>query len=371
MYVKRLAATICLALPLAALADGDVVFDLRANAWDRGFALASGPSGRLYFTSEDLLVAVDANGQRIPNYGSNGVVVVGAGVDGPLAVRPDGSVLTGNSAFVSLDPAGVRVNSSAPPCADCINSIALLPDGRAYLGGTRFTAVSHRPDNWILSRLTPDGSLDATFGTNGIADKDGAPSPQISTLRVLLDDQLLAYGDAGDSAGTITTLGRFNSDGSVDFSFGTNGVVALGLSSWGGNRSRSDLSIDQSGRLLVPGGTDVLRRFNSNGTADNSYSVEPADPAITYHGFVLDSQDRAIVYGQRGDQAYVARLLPDGGFDNSFGVAGETLPAPNLAGITGVEIAQAIVDATDRPVLLTSIQRQGLGQDIALLRLTT
>lgn len=383
---KLLAAASAMALPLAALADGDVIFDFNANGLEWGVGLAEGPSGRLYFTmrafdstgsissERNYLIGVESGGQPITTFGTNGRILT-ATEAGSVVVRPNGTVLTGRFRIYSFDVAGTLLNTAAPVCVDCIESFVAIPDGRVYFGGAQMTSVSHRTDRWLLGRVTSGGALDTAFGVDGLALKDGAPSPQISTLKSLPDGKIVAYGGIGDFGGNITTVGRFNADGSTDFTFGPNGtgVVALGLPGRTGTwpyRARAELAVDQSLRMLVPGGGNILRRLSPDGSVDNTYTGVPVQSGTSYFGFVLDSQGRAIVYGQRGDQAYVARLLPDGGFDNSFGVSGETSPAPNIPSISAVRLAQVIVDPANRPVLLMDVRHEGRS-DLVLFRLTT
>jgi Domain of unknown function (DUF5122) beta-propeller len=68
------------------------------------------------------------------------------------------------------------------------------------------------------------GSLDPTFGNNGIV----ATSLGAAPASALQSDGKIVLGGLGDTNGAVyDTLIRLNSDGSVDTSFGNNGVVNL------------------------------------------------------------------------------------------------------------------------------------------------
>ena len=377
MKSKLLFGALAVALPLVASADGDVIFDLDVDSTETGFGLAEGSGGQLYFTANSnsrypaiagtqySLVAVDSTGQRLAGFGTNGRALNSEEL-WVVAARPDGTVIAGRNSLTSFNAAGARLNLLSQ-CFGCVNSLMLLPDGRAYFGGTRYTTPRFQQLNWAIGRIETSGLLDPAYGAGTI---DGSPSKSITTMRRLPDGRFVVYGNSEASI-TANSLGRFNADGTLDFTFGTNGVLALTAPDRLKYGVRADLAIDHSQRMLVPGDANVLSRLNSNGTHDNSYATVPMVAGTTYTGFVLDSQDRAIVFGTRNDQAYVARLLPNGGFDVSFGTGGEALLSPNVPDLDSTEVEFGIVDSADRPTLLLRVVRAHGGGDVALMRLTS
>jgi uncharacterized delta-60 repeat protein len=76
----------------------------------------------------------------------------------------------------------------------------------------------------VLVRYTPDGALDTTFGNAGIVQTSGLGASAL----LLQPNGQIVVGGGGFAArgGTLpTTLVRYNSDGTLDTSFGTRGVT--------------------------------------------------------------------------------------------------------------------------------------------------
>ena len=61
--------------------------------------------------------------------------------------------------------------------------MAIQPDGRIVAAGYASNAGVSPPNanNFVLARYNPDGSLDSTFGTNGVVIKDLGGNDQASS----------------------------------------------------------------------------------------------------------------------------------------------------------------------------------------------
>ena len=128
------------------------------------------------------------------------------------------------------------------------------------------------------------GAIDPTFATNGLASHNVGLT---STAGVVLDnngDSVIA-GTAGTAPAQQFGLTRYNPDGSLDTTFGANGVVT---SSFGGSDQASAIAyLPATGDILVAG-TDttasgsqfVLAEYTSAGVLDTSFNGT---------GFVLTS----------------------------------------------------------------------------------
>lgn len=190
-----------------------------------------------------------------------------------------------------------------------------------------------------LTRYTSNGSLDNTFGTGGIV----STSFPIRALAVQADGKIVA---AGYTAGTYTDLAvaRFNSNGTLDTSFGNGGVVTVAIST-GGDGARA-VAIQADGKIVAAGYTNInggfndfaLVRLNANGTLDggnggfgtNGIVITSVTP---YHDQVqsiaINSVDGSIVvaggsggyYGAPVDFA-LARYTSSGVLVGGFGNGG-------------------------------------------------
>ena len=68
--------------------------------------------------------------------------------------------------------------------------------------------------------------LDSSFGTSGKVTTDfGGTGAATRTVAVQADRKILAAGVAGFNGVTDFALARYNSDGTLDASFGTGGIV--------------------------------------------------------------------------------------------------------------------------------------------------
>jgi uncharacterized delta-60 repeat protein len=145
--------------------------------------------------------------------------------------------------------------------SDQANAMVLQPDGKIVVAGT--TNTNSVSDTYI-ARYNTDGSLDATFGTGGkmvysfSSGNDGANSMiLLSNGKILLG----GYDDTGISAGTNFALMQFNTDGTVDTSFGTNGLYTTPVGTGGDDRITS-IALQNDGKIVAAG-------TSSNGSYNN------------------------------------------------------------------------------------------------------
>jgi uncharacterized delta-60 repeat protein len=371
-----------------AIADGDVTIDLGGDSEDDSAHLVQGSDGRLYVNavaatgtgasalSQPYLLAFDSDGAPINTFGTGGRVVPASSPSnlryGALAVRPDGSVITGYSAIATFSPVGANLSTlhlcGNAPCPLGIGYVmsSFLPaaDGKMYAAG----GVMQEPtlNGWTLARMTADGLLDPTYADGqGLRVIRSGETKTISRLQSLPSGQFLAIGEYSMDRQAI---GRFNADGTTDFTFGTNGILLIGENQ---PFLLSRLVVDSAQRMLMGGETDILQRRNPDGSADDSYVRVASSTETRYGDLDIDSQDRVVVFGTRNEQAYVARLLPDGGLDPDFGTGGEIVFMPSTPAASFAQVSAGIVDSADRPIALMDFVSQTGRRDLALVRLTT
>jgi len=161
-------------------------------------------------------------------------------------------------------------------------------------------------------------------------------------------------------------------DGSLDPSFGGDGKVLAGASGFVAPSEVRDIAIDGSGRIVAAGflrygpstgpytKVFALRRFNINGSLDISFGSEglavvgfaPSTSEVAT-SVVIDANDRIVVGGYAiidgGAQFALARLKPDGTLDPTFGDDGKVLT--NLTGSTSERINAIVIDHLNRIVV--------------------
>ncbi len=253
-----------------------------------------------------------------------------------------------------------------------------LPDGKLLLAGMSSTyLVGNFYTKLMLVRLNSDFSLDTSFGNGGIAismNEVRGTLPTFFATAVCPDGKILAgsqFGYGWDPA----AIWRFNSDGSVDTAFGTNGVVKYDYGVYGqsfgaflvnadgsffvesprgGAKFNADGTIDTpfgypvfrlrqpDGKLLAysrvnnpPNSDALVSRYNSDGIADVNFGVNGSTlvnfgQSDTATNLTLDATGRIILGATTRtdsdpytyDDFALARLLPDGSLDTSFGTGG-------------------------------------------------
>ena len=177
---------------------------------------------------------------------------------------PDATFGAGGSVSLSFQ------NGSATE-TDNAAGLSLLPDGHLLVAGTSgaidVTAKAVVYDT-AVARLNADGSLDATFGTNGVVTAfHNAFQP--SDLAVKTDGSLLLGGTAKTPAGHQGGVAELNADGSVRTVFGTDGVAVVD-----GMSAVAAVAQGRLGQILAAGsdGTNfALARLNLDGSADASF----------------------------------------------------------------------------------------------------
>jgi uncharacterized delta-60 repeat protein len=264
--------------------------------------------------------------------------------------------------------------------------VALQPDGRIVVAGA--ASPDDGSADFALARYNNDGGLDSNFGQNGRVTTDFLDIfDQANAVAIQPDGKIVAAGISTDQqTGGDFALARYNIDGSLDESFGTAGKVKTDF--FGSLDSGFGISIQQDGRILVAGVTVVnspnsdfaVARYNTDGTLDNTFG-NSGKVSTDFFGFsdvasdvILQQNGRIIVAGSAfntasvGDFALV-RYNTDGTLDNSFGAGGRVLT--DFFGFS--DRASGVDLQTDGRILVAGFANNlnVSGLDFALARYTT
>jgi uncharacterized delta-60 repeat protein len=235
--------------------------------------------GNLFITGTgngDLLIVKHApNGIPDNTFGVSGSVTHDLGSTNESAtksiIQNDGKIIiAGNQLESSEDVLIVRllpdgaldlsfntigwINLSLSEWVDRVTDIVLLPNGKLLAIGSVSEGIGLDYEIFAL-RLMPDGSYDNSFGTNGIARYDiGAGDDYASTVELQPDGKALIGGGINENnkiANEDFLVMRINEDGSLDQSFGNNGVVVTEISS--SYERIIDMELQSDGMLVVAG----------------------------------------------------------------------------------------------------------------------
>lgn len=218
------------------------------------------------------------------------------------------------------------------------------PDGKVVFLGTSFSSSGFfEPVYCTVFRLNVDGTLDNTFGNNGIFQYSTYTSLQNlfkQTAKMILqeDGSIIVSGvgkaEGGDPYQSDIIFIKLNPNGSMDTSFGNNGIARLPLNA-GNNLQVYDIIIHNN--LIYTAGRAGSRGFigsiymdgtvnldlNSVGSLiidNNTYYNDIQKLKIISNKLVGIGLSRTSAIG--GITLSIAKIFPDGSMDSSYGTGG-------------------------------------------------
>lgn len=305
-----------------------------------GKIVAAGASGN-FFASQIAVLRYNSDGQLDSTFGLSGVVTTTVNtVSGALdvALQPDGKVvavgLSGpalGATNVTLARYGITgtldggfgaggVVTTTVGGSSRADGVALQNDGKIVIAG--------RSDGVMLvARYTISGSLDNSFGTGGFTTTAVGPDSFAFDVAVQPDGKIVTIGQGGDVATYTFALVRYNSNGTLDSTFGNSGVVTTPI---GSNSIGSEVLIQPDGKILAIGSSGTftqafaLARYNSDGALDTTFGssgtltttvgslisplpLAPQGPAGALAG------SKIVVAGSTGQDFITARYVTTGG----------------------------------------------------------
>ncbi len=160
---------------------------------------------------------------------------------------------------------------------DMAHAIALYPDGRIAIGGK---TSSGGQSDFVVVRLLANGMRDNSFDGDGVKTLDFAGANDIAySVLVQPDGKIIASGSATEGGIAGFALARFLQNGMPDVSFSADGKQVTML---GGSSAAIGAALQGNGKILLGGsgyqnGTNnsdfILTRYNSDGTLDASFGM--------------------------------------------------------------------------------------------------
>ena len=329
-------------------ADNDFVYAM-AQQWD-GKIVVVGTSNMGGSTGYDVsLVRYKIDGSLDAAFSKDGKVTtdfhggydyaegVAIQLDGKIVVAGSTDNTAGGTAFdlvlARYNPNGTLDKSfskdgkvttavSAGSKTDGATEIAVQRDGKIVVVGYS-SATESDPGQAMLARYNSNGTLDKTFSSDGIAPVPGAiPISELTSIALAANGKIVIAGTVdGGATGEDMAVLRFTSRGRLDTAFGGgDGIVTLPLGSGADNAEAIALSPD--GKIVIVG-----RRGSPTGTLDDFAVVRlladgTPDGTFGFEGIVTTdigaSSDRALAVAIQWDGKIVVAgrsLLPDTGHD--------------------------------------------------------
>ena len=375
-------------------------------------AMALQPDGKIIVLNEQrTLQRFNADGSLDTGFGTGGSVTISFGGNfsdrvRSLAVQADGRILAAGSiyrdaqdedfAVARLDGFGVldatfgtggKAYLVRPGLVEQGESVLIQPDGEVVIAGVADVppAGLRTFGDFAVVRFGADGSVDTSFGLNGLSTIDLAGrSDFVRAAALQADGRIVVVGRVADGPAATPDVGmtRFNADGSVDTGFGTNGVVVRDLNSSGSWDEASGVAIQSDGKIVISALNRIgagpnrftVARFNADGTLDNAFadgglSTTALSTTHDYsRGLAIQADGRILVAGSTNGTTQsefgFVRLLPDGTLDTSFNNDG-MLTVDFFGAADG---ANALAIQPDGRIVAAGVARNGAVFGLGLVR---
>lgn len=378
--------------------DGKVTTDITGNL-DRAYSIAIQTDGKI------IVVGDTYNGSdfdfAIVRYNSDGSLDTSFDTDGKIttavrsssdqafavAIQSDGKIVVVGNSYSSTtnnDFAIVRYNSDGSldtsfdsdgkttvdisTSLDDGRSVVIQSDGKIVVAGYSFNGSNF---DFAVVRYNTDGSLDTSFDSDGILTTSlGTSDDQGYSLAVQSDGKIIVAGNSNNGTDNDFAVVRYNSDGSLDTSFDSNGIVTTAIGSM--NDYGRSIAIQTDDKIVVAGYTHnglvnsiALVRYNSDGSLDNDFDtggklttdINADSRDDDGQSIIIQSDGKLIVAGSSYDGSVynftVARYnvtIPQTG-DLTYGAAqvfnSSTVYNTDVSTISETEVAIAFQDYGD------------------------
>ena len=272
---------------------------------------------------------------------------------------------------------------------DTGEAVVIAADGSFYIAGyvRNVTGTGYDMAVW---HLLADGTADTGFDTDGLAvlagPAGGASHDFGKGIAIDSNGKIVVVGHSVNAAGnTDVVVARFNTDGSLDNTFGgdvnpadatPDGFVVVDTSGAGSTDEANAVVLDSIGNIYVAGTTNAavdndmaLWKFTSVGALDTSfaggagYLSYDSGAADAAYGIAIDANGKLLVTGAAGGMA-LWRVTASGVSDTAFNGTGVAVDTSG----TGKSIA---IDAGGNIVVAGDMVVAGNNNDMALWRYTS
>jgi uncharacterized delta-60 repeat protein len=303
-----------------------------------------------------LTVRYNTDGSPDNTYDNDGIATTNIETDfvNGIALQPDGKLVVCGRVFLAADPPlkflSVRFTTSgaldptyngtgwvstrvAPIGVSGAAAALIQSDGKIVLAGFN----EDLPDaDMALARYTTTGALDPTFDIDGLLTVElGNTSERAAKIALQPDGKIVAVGDSFSAGFLDATLERFNANGTIDTSFGSQGSVAIHFpdeNSWA-----SDVEIQADGKIVVAvnsfeHGKYIVARFDSTGDLDSTFGnagiavVQVGATNDVVYDLAIQADGKIVAAGGSFDTTSdnsLIRLNSNGSPDTSFGSMGK------------------------------------------------
>ncbi len=241
-----------------------------------------------------------------------------------------------------------------------VSTMALQSDGEMIVAGY---SIANGYQCSTLWRYTTNGTVDASFGTNGAVVTDFGQSSVINRAAVQPDGKIIAVGTVTVGGNSDFAIVRYNTNGTLDTSFGSGGKVTAVA---GGDAGGYGIALPGDGTILVSGTGGfkfALLSYTTNGAVNTAFGggsgqavTNPGASGSLSTAYAVTIQPAGLAVGQNAQivavgtteptsghiAIVVARYNLDGSFDTTFGTNGTIVKSFNT-GLGGGDYANSVV----------------------------
>ena len=343
--------------------DGKVTTDINLDN-DNGNGIAIQSDGKIVVVgytwnnidsrNEFVVVRYNTDGSLDNAFGTSGKVTTAFGGSGEayaVAIQSDGKIVvagvansdfalvrynTDGSLDTSFDVDG-KVTTGFGGDEHYASGLSIQSDGRIVVAGYIENYTTNEFD-FAVARYNTDGSLDITFDSDGkvITDFNGNNDAGRG-VAIQSDGKIVVVGDSDDFSSAVFAVARYNTDGSLDTSFDSDGKVTTGIIT---SSYCYSVAIQTDGKIVAAGqtfdGTSfdhfALVRYNTNGSLDTSFD---GDGKLTTdfgnysyaYSVAIQSDGKIIAGGDLFGKFASARYNIDGSLDTSYDGDGKVVTA--------------------------------------------
>jgi len=260
------------------------------------------------------------------------------------------------------------------------NAVARQTDGKIVAGGY---ASNGQNDDFAVTRLNTDGSLDTTFGGTGkVLTPVLASNDVVNAVAIQSDGKILAAGSALNGATNDFAIVRYNTDGTLDTTFDTDGKVVTSIIF--GDDVVTSMAVQSDGKIVVAGysigsgqADSYVLRYNTNGSLDTSFSADGIFN-ISFTGLndfaysvAIQSDGKIVVGGNTYNGSNydfaVVRVNSNGTLDTTFNLDGLL----TFSMLAGNDTIYSIAIQPDGKIVVAGSAHNGTNEDFAVARVTT
>lgn len=345
--------------------DGDGFFTFDSGGQlDFGNAVAIQSDGKIVVAgglgdtvNTAYVIRLNMDGTLDTTFDTDGIAtVVGPGEALSVAIRADGKIVftagyenffTGWSAAVArlnangsldttFDTDGILTIS---PNVYFPHGLALQTGGKVIVAGTSSTASSNQ--DVALIRLNSDGTYDTTFDGDGLVETIVPGEDSEARCVLIQTDNKILIGGSSEASGEDPLLIRYNSDGTLDTTFDSDGIKTVELLNNNEDSYFQEIALQEDGKIVAiasdtsttfpfPRRDDFfVVRYNADGSTDNSFDTNGivnsqwceygTELALQTDGKIIAAGSRDRLDDTEFDHIIcVQRLNPDGLVDYSF-----------------------------------------------------